>query len=441
MSLRPYQQSGVHALQRASASHRAVLLVAPTGAGKTFFAARGLMLPAVQRGLRCLFVVHLREVVESTAKALSRLGIDAGIVMAGVTPSSHATCQVASIQTLDARKDYPHADVVIVDEAHRAASPTYRRLFAHYPKARLVGLTATPIRGDGKPLRPPDAPFTALVQLCQAPDLVRDGFLVPVRAYGADDADVERLKVDRKTNDFDRTASAKHMRRARVLADPVEMWRKHAKGLRTVVFACNRSHGRELAQQYRDASIPAAYVDGQTKHRTRKESLERLRRGEVKVLVNCDVYTEGWDEPLLGCVQIVRPTRSVGRWLQMAGRGLRPITDQVRNECRAASIAVPTKKHLVLIDHGANLQRLGWPTAAREWSLEGEDTTAFERREGGGGLLVPRGWVCDTCQRINEAAATRCAECDAVMPRNAVPDVLNAQLRQLRAGEALMLPR
>ena len=259
MHLRHYQRTAVRKVAEAvKRGHRGVLCVAPTGAGKTVLAALGIIQPAVMRGKRVIFAVHLREVVQAASRALDAIGIDHGIVMAGVAPRPKAPVQVCSIQTV-ARRGVGPADLLIIDEAHRAAAGQYRDMVASQPDALVVGLTATPVRSDRRGLRPPDAPFTELVQVTQPRDLINEGFLVDAHVYSAATPDLERLRIDPKTRDWDRQQTSRaYTSDAKLVGDAVEQWERHARGLRTVAFCVSRAHGSAVTAAYRAGGVSAA---------------------------------------------------------------------------------------------------------------------------------------------------------------------------------------
>lgn len=405
--LRPYQRAAVGRVNAAWAGNRCVLLQAPTGAGKTAIAVDGFIDPALRRGERVLFVVHLREIVQQAAGRLRAASLPHGVVLPGVRPDSAAPVQVCSLQTLAARAHWPDADIVIIDEAHRAASSTYQKLAAQYPKARMLGLTATPWRLDGKGLCPPDGPFTELVTVITPSELVAGGFLVPDVVYGVDAPDLSALKVDPKTRDYETKGLAAAFAAPRYVGSAVQAYKEHANGLRTIAFACNRAHGEAVTQEYRAGGVRARYVDGTATPKERAHALDSLRRGEVQVLVNPEMFCEGVDEPLIGCVQVLRATLSLTRWVQMVGRGKRPITDVERKWCADNGVPCPSKSRVVILDHGGNTQKLGFPMADRTWTLEGktpaqrkadaERMSASVRQCRGCGRMLERGARCMSC--------------------------------------------
>lgn len=432
MKLRDYQRKAadaVHAKMRAGNAR--VVVISPTGSGKTVLAVAGIVQPRVLRGERWGFVVHLREVVDQACSRLEDIGMTPGVIMASRKPNPRADVQVCSIQTLAARKNYPDLDGLIIDECHRSSAPMYRKLVERYPNIPIIGLTATPVRADGKGLGPPHGPFTDKLEVITPSELVRRGNLVPTVVFGADTPDLDKLRVDAKTRDFDqRQAGEIYTKNAKYVGDAVDQWQKHANGLRTVTFCSTRAHAQAVSRAFTQRGIPSAVVDGKTPKRERAKRLEQLKRGELVVLVNVDVFTEGFDEPLLGCVQVLRPTLSLGRWIQMAGRGLRPITDRELRWCREHKVAPPRKPHVIILDHGGNVQRHGFPTDDRHWSLEPQDVSAkamdqkFARNR-------ERVWRCPACGAVATIEDARCNHCGAVAA-DVVPRALEANLVRLR---------
>jgi len=430
--LRGYQRQAVEAVRRSvSRGNRGVLVVAPTGAGKTHMTVGGIIAPELARGRRVVFVVHLREVIDATSRRLAAMDLPHGVIMAGRKPDRRAPVQVCSLQTLDRRADYPDADLVIIDECHRAASSQYRRLAEKYPRARILGLTATPTRLDGRPLSPPSAPFTELVQAVQPSTLIAGGYLVPSVVYGADAPDLAALKTDPRTHDYRRRElSAAMQAKPSYIGDAVQNWRHHAQGKRTITFSVDRRHGQSVCKAFQSAGVPSAYVDGSTPVRERQRALDRLRSGDVRVLVNVDVYTEGFDEPLIECVQVLRPTLSLARWIQMAGRGARIITPEYAASCKRDGIAVPAKQRMLVLDHGGNAQRHGLPLDDRDWSLDGE--VKLSRSFAPERPLVR----CEKCGAMKREGRP-CPGCNA--RPDAPPAFVPAILRRLGPGDVMGL--
>lgn len=438
MKLRPYQAAACQRVREHLAKREPVVLISPTGSGKTVMATLGCIAPWVARGGRAIFAVHLREVVDGASAALTRLGIEHGVVMSGRKKHPDRRVQVCSIQTLESRGATPEASLVVIDECHRASSPTYERLVAAYPQAALLGLTATPIRSDGKGLRPPDGPFRHAVTAIQPDELVQMGNLVPVEVFGPNEEQIEAIKVSKRTGDFSARGSSRAMSRPNLVGEVVQHWHRLAKERRTIAFAVSKNHAQALLAEFRRTGVPCAYVDGTTGKRARARAQAQLKRGEIKVLINVGVFTEGWDEPLVEVVQVAVPTMSLGRWLQMAGRGLRPVTAREQSWCKANGVVCPRKTHATIIDHGGNVARFGFPTHARHWDLSARDLSP-ERLQAEARENVRRHPTCPSCAFVLAMPAPQCPRCGSQISRPWT--TLDAQLERLRPADYLYLTK
>lgn len=364
VELREYQQAAIQRLRQSVAQGaRRPLLTLPTGAGKTVLAA-GMTASALERGSRVLFLAHRRELIDQTARQFHAAGIDTGILMAE-RPQKSAPVQVASIQTLQARlsKEHfhpPEADLVFVDEAHRAASMQYREILeGHYPDSVIVGLTATPVRSDGTGL---GVVFDDLVIGPTVRELTDLGYLVPMRYWAPTIPDL--TGVDTRKGDYVESQLEQAMDDKRLIGDIVSQWWRLASDRQTVVFASGVAHSRHLAQAFRDTGVAAEHIDGDTFKEERDHIIWRVQRGDVQVLCNCLVTTEGWDAPEVSCAVLARPTKSLGLYLQMAGRVLRP---------------APGKEDALLLDHSGSVHMHGFIDDDHPWALDAQDK--IQRRQ------------------------------------------------------------
>ncbi|WP_053958166.1 DEAD/DEAH box helicase [Sulfobacillus thermosulfidooxidans] len=331
LQLRPYQTEAVHAIQSAvRQGFRRVLAVLPTGAGKTVIAAD---LARQSRG-RLLFLVNRDELVQqSVAKLhLTVPAADIGIVQ-GPRREWHRRYVVASVQTVSrslAQEGLLTQDatdpfrLVIVDEAHHIGAATYQqlwhRLVTQTDRRVLLGITATPLRTDGKKLT--DFFDTTAYRL-DLPTLIQQGYLVPVRGYRIVTPTVLR-HVRTHHGDFsekDLALAVDTPERNKIIVDS---WRQYAEDRQTVVFAVNVAHARHLAETFAAQGIATDWIDGSLSLTERRRRLAAFSNGTLRVLTNCAVLTEGWDEPQVSCLVMARPTASRGLYIQMAGRGLRP---------------------------------------------------------------------------------------------------------------------
>ena len=400
-ALRPYQARGISAVRdHVVAGRRHVLLCGPTGSGKTLTAAE-IMRSAVALGSRVLFVVHLRELVNQTVKALASLGHNHIGVMRGddARVDEFAPVQVASIQTL-ARRQKPRANIIILDEAHRSIADTYEKhIWQAYPDEVVIGLTATPCRGDGRPL---GERYDALVVAATYAELIDAGHISRPTVFAAKrEADLSGVR--KVAGDFVESDLEQAM--GQLVGDIVGEWQLRAEGLRTIVFASGIKHSKQIVEEFRTFGYAAEHLDGETPDAERKAILERLASGETTIVSNCAVLTEGFDCPAVRCAILARPTLSLVLHRQTVGRVL-----------RAGEIPP------VVLDHAGNCARHGLPTDDLEWSLSGnaKPKKKVEHR------------VCKQCYAYFPARDTVCPHCGWVAPvvERKLPEVIPGQLEE-----------
>jgi hypothetical protein len=260
VDLRPYQSEAVEAVrQRFRERARKVLLICPTGGGKTVVFSH-IALKAVEKGSRVVVIAHRRELVKQASDKLNAFGLEHGIIQAGYRPRPHLAVQVASIQTLQARPaSITRADLVVIDEAHHTTTRNgYAKVLARFPEARVLGVTATPWRLDGKGL---GDVFEAHVVARTPRELRDDGFLVPVGGWEYEAIDTSSARVQR--GDFVVGDLARAATSSRVVGDIVGEWLAHAAGKRTVLFALSIEHSQYMAEAFKRAGVRAEHVDGE----------------------------------------------------------------------------------------------------------------------------------------------------------------------------------
>jgi DNA repair protein RadD len=355
LDLRPYQSEVVTEFERtAAAGQTRIILVAPTGAGKTVIACA--IIAATPR--RVLVISHRREIVNQTSAKLAAYGVHHGIIQAGDEKKLRplAAVQVASIQTLHARAIrsstmfMPLADLVIIDEAHHARASTYRAVLDAYPNAIVLGLTATPCRGDGRGLG--GDLFKSMIECPQVLDLIEQKYLVRSRVYAPVDPDLRGVRTVK--GDYHEAQLAARMDRDKLVGDIVTHWHRYGDRRRTVAFACSVGHSTHIRDEFVKAGVPAEHLDGSTPKDEREAILARLASGDTEVVSNCMVLTEGFDCPDIGCIILARPTKKMGLFRQMIGRGLRPADG--KTDC-------------VILDHSGAALLHGLPEDRVEWTL------------------------------------------------------------------------
>lgn len=406
-TLRPYQLDAIERIrQKIREGQKKVLVVSPTASGKTVTFSE-ILARAAERGSRSLVLAHRRELVMQAAEKVLSCGLSPGIVAAGVRPAPQRLVQVASLQTLAARPNsLPPAALVIVDECHHhTASNTYGKIVNWYPNAIVLGFTATPWRLDGVGL---GDVYPSHVVVVTPRELREQGYLVPVGGFEYAPVDTSGAKVS--GGDFVGASLEGAAMSAKLFGEIIGEWRRHAGGARTVLFAVSVKHSLALAQAFRDAGVPAEHLDGETPLGERAAVLARLRAGQTRVLTNCNIATEGWDEPALECVVLARPTLSLALALQMMGRGLR--TSEGKAMCR-------------IHDHARVLATHGHPYADRDWSPE--KTVRASRRESEAG--VSRALHCAKCKAV--IARYPCDACRHQPEPSELPAIAAAERRAI----------
>lgn len=394
MDLRLYQ---IDAIERVRAQLRRgalrVLLCAPTGAGKTVIAS-DIILRAYQRGKRVLFFAHRRELIDQTYRKLFAAGVPAeaiGVIMStDRRRNDSAPIQVASIDTFRHR-DPPPADLVIIDEAHRSLSQSYLNMIEHYVGGAIIGMTATPFRGDGGGL---GSIYKALEVVTTPRQLIDEGFLAEPRIFAAaQKPDLRGVRV--RGGDYVEADLAEAC--GKLVGNIVEHWRRHANGMRTVAFAVSVAHSQAIVASFLAAGVAAEHLDGTTPTPERDAILGRLERGETLVVSNCNVLCEGYDQPAVKCAILGRPTQSTGLYLQQAGRILRPFEG-----------IVP-----IILDHAGNTLMHGLPQDTREFSLDTARPKKSDRVE-------PKARECPECGAVLARGAQECPECGATFEREPI---------------------
>jgi len=376
---------------------RSVLYVAPTGSGKTVTAAS--IIEAANAKETCTwFVAHRRELIEQASETLWKSNVRNGILMAGYRYEPHLPVQVCGIDTLRSRLLNDNKLVLVrsptflvIDEAHRSLARTYLKLFERFPNAFRLGLTASPVRSDGRGL---GHVYDALELAPSVAELIEQGWLVRPRYFTGECAELTGIK----TQDGDYAPGELEIRynRADLRGDVVEQWLRLANGRKTIVFATGVRHSLALAEDFNARGIPAFHLDGSTNKYLRMDQFDEFRHSDKwKVLVNCNIATEGVDVPEVGCVQMATATKIISRYIQMGGRGLRTCEEIGKQDC-------------IIIDHGENIKRHGFLEDPIPWSLDTngrlQDRLPAVRDK------LPRIFVCVNCGHTF-SGQLRCPEC------------------------------
>jgi DNA repair protein RadD len=383
MNLRQYQQQLITDIRlQYQIGRRQVLAVLPTGGGKTVVFSH-IAQQTTARGNRVVILVHRQELVDQASRALTQMGVQHGLIQAGRSMDLTYAVQVASVQTLARRlHQIPRGyfQLVIVDEAHHTTAGTWSKVVGHFDAAHLLGVTATPIRSDGRGL---GEHYQAMVQGPSAAWLTEHGFLAQARVLAPPGFNGAGLR--KRMGDFDQREAEQRV--ASIHGDCYSHYCQHLSGQTAIAFCCSVAHAEAVAELFRRQGIAAASIDGTMDRVTRRGLLDDLGDGRLKVLTSCALIGEGIDVPSVGGCIMLRPTASVSLHLQMIGRCLRPSGDKVA----------------VVLDHVGNTLRLGHHLEERDWTLEGIRKRDREK--------APSVKVCPKCFAAMSSAARECREC------------------------------
>lgn len=334
MELRPYQQEARESIQNEwSNGTKRTLLVLPTGTGKTIVFSK-VIEDRVRLGERVLVLAHRGELLDQASEKLEKsTGLKTALEKAEHTSlSSFFRVVVGSVQTLQREKrlsQFPkdYFDTIIIDEAHHAISDGYQRVLEHFEKSNVLGVTATPDRGDMRNL---GSYFESLAYEYKLPEAIRSGYLSPIKALTLplqiDLSSVSQQAGDFKTRDLGTALDP-------YLESIANEMVKHCKDKKTVVFLPLVATSQKFKDLLNEKGFKAAEVNGESKDRT--EILEDFENDKYNVLCNSMLLTEGWDCPSVDCVVVLRPTKVRSLYSQMVGRGTR---------------LFPGKDHLLLLD-------------------------------------------------------------------------------------------
>ena len=350
--LRDYQIEALNSIEESfSSGKKKVLLSVPTGGGKTIVFSTY----ALNKKLRTLVIAHRDELLEQAAEKFVMIGgswEQVGFIRRGEWTPNFYTC--GSIQTLYKNlndvngKDF---DLVVIDESHHVRAPTYEAVLSKLLETNLdlkvLGVTATPFRSDKKTL---SDFFEEMAYSVDVISLIREGFLVPVKGYLIRlPVDLEALKLTRNANgelDYTNKSIAQVFNTAEVNSLIVEKWKKLAGERKTIFYTASLNHALNLFAEFERAGISAAYVDGSMPIEKRREILKAFKSGKVQVLTNMNVLTEGFDDPEVECIALVRPTKSLNLYAQIVGRGLRIAPN--KEDCLILDFTGVSRKHTVV---------------------------------------------------------------------------------------------
>lgn len=373
--LRPYQKEGEDLIFGAwKEGYKNVMYQLPTGGGKTVLFV-DIIKKFLLKNKRVVLLAHREELISQAWNTLYKNEIYSGIIKADVKPQFALPCQVASIQTVIRRSKLPPADLVIIDEAHHSQEDnSYGKVLDDlYPRAYVLGVTATPYRLGGKGFT---NIFEKIILGPKISDLIAWGYLTPLRYFVAGIPDLSKVKI--QGGDY----NAEQAEVAMQFVPLVESYREHCDGMSGVVFAINVHHSQQIVSQYNQAGIRAAHIDANTPSVERVNILKLFREKRITIISNVGIITEGFDFPDMQFVQLARPTLSLSLFLQMIGRVTRTDYEAIKNATdddeRARLVSLSKKPFGYVLDNAGLYRTHGLPDRPINWEMYFE---GWDKRE------------------------------------------------------------
>lgn len=358
--LRPYQQDVKDKIFTLWKSEKNVMLQMPTGAGKTILFSSVINDIIKVPDSKILIIAHRKELLDQISSHLSKYNIEHGIIASNKKRSLEKNVQVASIQTLTHKNNEEITksfvpDFIVIDEAHHTLANTYDQLWKLYPRSWKLGVTATPCRINGAPFT---NHFSELISSLSVKELIEKGFLSDYTFYTENpDSDLSKailsIKKKSSTGDYRINDLLQNLNVERHVKKLVLSYSTYANGLKGIVYCISIEHAHNICEAYKNIGVVAEYIDSKTPKTEREQIVQDFKDGKIQVLVNVDIFSEGFDCPDVEFIQMARPTWSLSKYMQQVGRGLR---------------TSPGKDKTIILDNAGMYARFGLPSDTRLWN-------------------------------------------------------------------------
>lgn len=378
--LRPYQvEMKQKVFKEWQNGNKSVMMQMPTGTGKT------MLFASIIKDLwnhfydnpplkKFLIIVHRKELVEQVQKTLyDKYGLAHGTIQSGKRDNEMYHIQVAMVQTLAREKRLNkwkdnEFDFIICDEAHHILADSYQKIRKAFPEAYLLGVTATPYRLNKQPFTDT---FDVLVRSKPISWFIKDGYLSEYEYYSIEatsklQLEIDNLKID-STGDYSDKAMTNALDNRKIRAKVVKTWLEHANGKKTIVYTINKEHNQNLCQEFIKIGYKCVAIDSDTPKEERDNYVNQFRKGEITIICNVNIFSEGFDCPDVECIQLARPTTSLSMYLQQVGRGLR---------------ISKNKEKTIFLDNIGLYNRFGLPSANRQWQYHFEGKEDYDDKRG-----------------------------------------------------------
>jgi DNA repair protein RadD len=373
----------------------AILVQLATGGGKTPTFCWIIQL-ALSKGKRVLVLAHRHELLTQCSRKLTEIGVPHGLISPNYRGNISKPVQVASIQTMVKRVDRLKLkfDLIVIDETHLAIADSYRKVLSHYPKAKILGVTGTASRLDGRGLgRKWGGIYDEIIVGPSIKQLISEGYLVPMRVFTTEAPDISGVRIT--GGEYNAKDIEKIVDKPKIVGDCVSHYLKYANGRPFIAFCCSVEHAQHTAEAFRNTGVRVVSLSGNDGMEKRAGVLADLEAGKLDGITNAQLYIEGLDIVRVSCIILTSPTNSLTRYLQSVGRGMRP---------------APDKQDCILLDHAGSVLRFGLPDDDREWTLAGREV----RRKTESTEASVR--ICSTCFAATRAPAVRCSNCGTEFP-------------------------
>lgn len=365
-SLRPPQLDVRKMISDAAiAGHKRILVCAPTGFGKTIL-AYSIHQGAISKKKRNLFTAHRIQLADQTFKKFSDL--NPSYLQGNSDGYDHDNLlQVATLQTLTNR-EIEAPEIVIIDEVHYGyESSMVQQLFTKWPNAFFIGLSATPIDNQGNLLEG----FDTIIDKYQTGDLIKLGWLVPFVVYSPVKPDLSEVKI--VAGEYEESGVIEAIKKDDINASSVENYVKYGECRPFICFAVNQAHAYELQVEFDKRDILTGVMISSTSAIERERMLLDLKRGVLNGLISVEILTAGFDEPLVSCVMLVCPTKSLRKFIQCAGRGIRLLGDSYEESVANG------KSDCILLDCAGSIEEHGMPDERRTFKFKKRVSRVLDR--------------------------------------------------------------
>ena len=362
-----YQEDMKERIEKALRLHRSVMAQMPTGTGKTYLLTAVIDSFVSNNPMEKVWIVaHRRELVSQIDETVRKFHS----YSASNTSSLLSSVKAMSIQWLSKHYDEIEEEpgMIVIDEAHHALAKTYKEMWERFPTAKFLGLTATPCRLNGKGFT--DL-FDVLVQSWDVPEFISKGRLatydfVSIKSDGVTQRLIDSLQKRGADGDYQNKEMDMLLNKKPSIERLYQSLEEYGKGRKGIVYAINISHAQKITKLYQEHGVKAIAIDSKTPATERQQDIEAFKKGDIQVLVNVDIFSEGFDCPDVEFVQLARPTLSLAKYLQMVGRGLR---------------VAKGKKNCVIIDNVGLYRVFGLPSQVWNWKATFEGKLKYGRKK------------------------------------------------------------